>query len=325
MLTRAQNRMPSPVSALFSWGLAALIAAGLSATFAATAFAAEDTDHSTPRGLYNDGTRKLKEGKLPEAESYLQSAVATQDEKIQPPALYNLGHAHFQQGVKALKDGPSAGAVHDTANHALGSGDDALHAIDEALAQDDVREMVSAYMRGRGARKELKSAIGAVQRAMDSFGGVLSKWRRASGDFRSSHELRPTDTDGLKNADVVDRLIAKLVDLEMAMMPALSAMQDKREELRRKMQALKKKAGGGMDQKSTGAGEDDDDDDQSPKGPQQGDQDEGGPKKEGREMPLSPEDAERLLGMLRLDANRKLILGGTNETGKPIIRKGRDW
>ncbi len=278
-----------------------------------------------PAALYNDGTQKLKEGKLPEAESYLQSAVATQDEKIQPPALYNLGHAHFQQGVKALKDGPSPGAVHDTASHALDNGDAALHAIDQALAQDDVREMVSAYMRGRGARKELKSAIGAVQRAMDTFGGVLAKWRRASGDFKSSHELRPSDADALKNADVVDRCIARLVDLELPLMPGVSSMEDKREELRRKMQALKKKAGGGMDQKSMGAGDDDDDDDQSPKGPKQGDQDEGGPMKEGREIPLSPEDAERLLGMLRLDANRKLILGGTNENGKPITRKGRDW
>jgi hypothetical protein len=37
------------------------------------------------------------------------------------------------------------------------------------------------------------------------------------------------------------------------------------------------------------------------------------------------EEAERLLKMLKLDGNRKLSLGGTNDAVKPKDRKGRDW
>ena len=37
-----------------------------------------------------------------------QSALAAQDESIQPPALYNLGHVRFAAGGELLKKGPDA-------------------------------------------------------------------------------------------------------------------------------------------------------------------------------------------------------------------------
>ncbi len=72
--------------------------------------------------------------------------------------------------------------------------------------------MVAAYMRGRGARKELKAATEAVQRALKVHGAVLARWERSSGDFKSALELNNTDADARQNAEVVDRCIAKLVD-----------------------------------------------------------------------------------------------------------------
>jgi hypothetical protein len=42
-------------------------------------------------------------------------------------------------------------------------------------------------------------------------------------------------------------------------------------------------------------------------------------------MQLTREEAKRLLGLLRLDAERRLSLGGNEETAKPKDRKGRDW
>ena len=69
-------------------------------------------------------------------------------------------------------------------------------------------------MQGKGARKELKAAMAAVKKAMEAHGAVLSRWRRASGDFKSAHELRSSFEDARLNAQVVDRCIAALVDKE---------------------------------------------------------------------------------------------------------------
>src|SRR4051812_9209570 len=62
----------------------------------------EEPEIQTPRQLYNKGTQKLQEGKLREAESFLQSAVSGQNEKVQGSALYNLGHVRFKTGLEEL-------------------------------------------------------------------------------------------------------------------------------------------------------------------------------------------------------------------------------
>ena len=73
-----------------------------------------------------------------------------------------------------------------------------------------------------------------------------------------------------------------------------------------------------------GAGDDDDEDeDGKPKGPQPGEKE--GPSRDGSMQQLTLEEAERWLGMLKLDSERKLPLGGDEQTQKPKQRKGRDW
>jgi hypothetical protein len=324
MPKHAQNITFSRVPLFLAWSVAAVIALGLPGILVRNVPGADaEPEDSSPRQLYNDGTRQLRAGKLREAEALLQGAVASQDEKTQPQALYNLGHVRFQQGKQALKDAPDAGTVRAGSENAMANGDAAIKAIDDVMAGKDLQEMVGAYLRGRGARRELKGATEAVQRAMEVYGGVLAKWQRALGDFRSTHELRPSDTDALNNADVVDRSIARLVDTKRLMMSGAGQMEQKRQELGKKMKALKKMLPGDMPMKMPGAGDDDEDDDQPPKQPQPGQQEEGG-SKNGREIQLTAEEAQRLLGMLKLDTGHKLYLGGS-DPGKPQDRKGRDW
>jgi len=285
--------------------------------------AGESDTPASPQQIYNQGTQKFREGKLREAEAALQLAVVSQNEKVQIPALYNLGHVRFQEGVEELKAGPNGKASDAAAKGACENADAALQAADDALAGWDLQAIVAAYMQGRGARKELKTASEAVKRAMETYGVVLAKWQRASGDFKSAHELRPADSDAQANAEVVDRSIAKLVDTQRLMMQSSECTKKNREALRQKMGELKKRLPKELKQQcEKGEEEEDEDEDKPPKEPKPGMQE---PKpREGREKLLTPEEAARLLEMLRLDANRKLPLG-MNDTAQPKDRKRRDW
>ena len=286
--------------------------------------AADDADHpATPLKLYNDGTQKLREGKLQEAEACLQGAVASQNEKVQPVALYNLGEVRFRQGVEEKKKGPSPARTAEVASTAAETGSDAIKTVDQALASEDMQAMIGAYLQGRGARRELKAATAAVKHAMETSGNVLEKWRRAAGDFKGSYELFPSDTDGKTNAEVVDRCIAKLVDQQQMMMQMMMGLGAQRSELAAKMAQLKKKLpGGGGDQLKGKGGDDDEDEDGTPKKPMEGEEKPG--TKDGKEMQLTLEEAARMLDSLKLDGNRKLPMG-IKELGKPEDRKGRDW
>jgi hypothetical protein len=288
------------------------------------ACAADDGRPASARQLYNDGTKKLGEGKLQEAESCLQSAIASQDEIIQPPALYNLGEVRFKEGIEEFKKGPNAQAVAANSRQAVDSGDGAIRAADQAMAGDDLQVIVSAYLRGKGARRELKAASEAVKHAMETYGGVLAHWQRSSGDFKSTFELAPSDTDAKTNADVVDRSIAQLVDLQQMLKQAQGELAKKRAELNKKLAGLKGRMPDNQGEKFDGKGEDDDDEDEDKpsKQPAPGQQ-EPSPKN-GKEMELSPDEAARLLDMLKLDGNRKLPLG-TNDLAKPKAHRGRDW
>ena len=55
------------------------------------------------REFFNAGTRRLREGKLREAESFFQSALSHQEVRWQAPTLHNLGHVRYQQGAEELK------------------------------------------------------------------------------------------------------------------------------------------------------------------------------------------------------------------------------
>jgi hypothetical protein len=293
---------------------------------ASSASGEPDKISSSPRQLYNDGTQRLRDGKFQEAEACLQGAVASQESRVQGPALYNLGETRFSQGVQDLKKSPNPKAMSEVSQHASDNATGAIQAVDKALASEDLQAMVDAYYRGRGARKELKDAITAVKAAMESYGGVLAKWQRASGDFKSDYELVPSDNDAKINADLVDQHIARLIDTHHMMMQMMDGMSKQRSELGKKLKDLKKKMPGAEgDKLKGGPGDDDDDDDNGKKPPEPKDgMEEPGPKN-GQQMVLSYEEAARLLDMLKLDANRKLPLGGTNGTATPKDRKGRDW
>src|SRR5664280_984259 len=87
---------------------------------------------TTPREFYNAGARQLSAGKLREAEASLETALASQNQRLQPPALYNLGLVRFGQGVEQLKKGPAAKPTADRAKAIAQQADAALHQADEA-------------------------------------------------------------------------------------------------------------------------------------------------------------------------------------------------
>ena len=305
-------------------GLAAVLT-GLPGAAALGADAEADQPKSA-RELYNEGTQKLREGKLSEAELNLQDAVARQDGRVQPEALFNLGDARFVDGKKELEDGPEPAPLRDASTRASESAQAALRAADEALAGQDLQPIVEAYLRGRGARRDLKGALDAVKRAMEIYNSALTKWRRAAGDFKSAAELQPTNRDAQVNGDLADRYIARLVDQVRLMAALRDGMGQQRQKLRQRMTKLKEKMPSETGQKM--AGDDGDDDegdggDTQPKELKSGQEE--GPVKTGSQMQLTREEAKRLLGLLRLDAERRLLLGGSEETAKPKDRKGRDW
>ncbi len=275
---------------------------------------------SNPREFYNTGTRQLKDGKLREAEASLESALASQNERLQPPALYNLGLVRFRQGLEQLKKGPSANPTTARGQGATREADAAIRQANDALSSNDVQKMVAAYMRGRGVRKDLKGATEAVKRALQTFGAVLTKWERASGDFKSANELNRADADARQNSEVLDRLIAKLVDTVQLMQQCLNGMCDKNQQLGEAMKKLKGRIPA-ADMPPGAAGDDDEDDDQ-PLGPQPGQEE--GPGKSGREMVMTPEQASWLLDSYKLDSERRLPMGQGPEA-EPKDRSRPPW
>jgi tetratricopeptide (TPR) repeat protein len=275
---------------------------------------------ASPREFFNAGTRTLATGKLKEAEALLETALSSQVEPIQPAALYNLGHVRFNQGLEELKKGPSAKPALAKGKDAAQHADEAIQSADGALAGNRLDQMVAAYRRGRGTRKELKEAVAAVRRALQTCGAALNRWDRASGDFHGALELQPADADARQNAEIVDRCIAKLVDTLRDMQELANALGDKKQELGQKLKDLKGRLPA-EDAPPGGAGEDDEDDDQ-PKGPQPGQEE--GPGKEGEETSMSPEQAGWLLDGFKLDGERRLPMG-QGEEAEPKNRNRPTW
>lgn len=276
----------------------------------------------TPRDFYNLGTRELKAGKLREAEASLQTAVSSQEEKVQVAALYNLGHVRFKQGAEALQKAPDAGEAGVLGQAACAATDRALQMADEALNGYDLDALVAAYIHGRGVRKQIKTATEAVKKALEEHGAVLARWQRASGDFKSSFELRANE-DARFNAELVDKQIAKLVDREKMLNMAMQSCSKKKESLQGKLGEMKKRIP--KDKlKQCQNGEEDDEEEEEPKQPKPGQQEPKPQERDGRERLMSPEEAARLLQALKLDANRKLPMGFEKEA-KPKDRVGRDW
>src|SRR5438094_9176251 len=137
---RALSGLRSPLSALRP-----LSATGLRdyrTLFQIFSFLAFQVFGGTPREFFNAGAQNLGAGKLAEAETLLERALASQDERLQPAALYNLGHVRFGQGIEELKKGPSAGLAANRSRTAARQGEEAIGSAEAALADNDVGKMV---------------------------------------------------------------------------------------------------------------------------------------------------------------------------------------
>ena len=287
---------------------------------ASLAAAPEPAPPDTPREFYNAGTRQLGAGKLREAEAFLQSTLDSQNQRLQSPALYNLGIVRFGQGAEQLKKGPAAKPTLERGHSAAQQADAALRQANEALGGNDLDRMVAAYMRGRGARKELKAATEAVRRALQAHGAVLTRWERASGDFKSAAELNSADADARHNSEVLDRCIAKLVDSLREMQQCLNGMCDKGKQLGEAMKQLKGRIP--APNMPPGAAGDDEEEEDQPFGPKPGQEE--GPSKDGKEMTLSPEQAGWLLDAYKLDSERRLPMG-QGPQAEPKDRSRPTW
>jgi tetratricopeptide (TPR) repeat protein len=274
----------------------------------------------TPREFFNSGTRRIAEGKLTEAEADLETALRAQIESLQPPTLYNLGEVRYQQGIIALKKMAQGGASPAVGKAVLDQGSQAISQADQALIANELQQMVAAYVRGRGARKDLRTAKAAVEEALKTHGAVLSKWQRALGDFHGALEYNQKDEDARHNAEVVDRSIARLIDSIRKLQQMANQMGNQKQELGEKLKQLKGRIP--APNMPPGTGEEEEDEEETPNGIKP-DQKEG-PSREGKEMSLSPEQAGWLLDSFKLDSQRRLPMGFGNE-GKPKDRNGPTW
>src|SRR5258708_3373025 len=266
---------------------------------------------STPREVFNAGTQKLREGKLREAETLLETALASQNQRLQAPALYNLGHVRFSQGIEQLKKTGPAGQAASAGKRASDQADQAISQADQALAGDDLGKLTAAYVRGRGVRKELRAVTEAVRRALEVHGVALAKWERAEGDFKSDLELNPSDTDAQHDAEVVDPSIAKLVDSIHEMQKTCSSCCSKCHRLGQVLKQLKGRIPPPLN--PPGAPGKKYEAQNSPLGPLPDKQE--AASRDGEEMRLTPEQAGWLLEGFRLDSERRLpmTLGGPAE------------
>jgi hypothetical protein len=140
------------------------------------------------------------------------------------------------------------------------------------------------------------------------------------GDFRSAVELDASDSAAARNADVVDRSIAKLVDSLRELQQSASAAGDKNRELGDKLKQLKGRIPA-PNMPPGGAGDEEEDED-FPFGPEPGQKE--GPSREGQEMSLSPEQAGWLLEGFQLDSDRRLPMSWGDEA-KPRDRNRPTW
>ena len=279
----------------------------------------------TARAFYNAAAKKLRAGKWDDAEALLETSLAKQDEGVQPVALFNLGDVRFAQGREELKKSPAGAAQRSRAATTAGAG--AVQQAVDALAANDVPQMVEAYLAGQGVRKDMRAAAKAVQRALEEHGKTLLKWRRALGDFQSAAELSPADTNATHNAEVVEQAIAKLVDSLREMQQATANLGGKQAELNGLLKQLKGKipapnmppgASGGKDEE-----EGDDGEKPAPEslsGQEESDQDGGGQE---MNLQISPEQAGQLMNGLMPDG--KQLPMGQGELGEPKNRGGRIW
>jgi len=251
------------------------------------------------------------------------SALAAQDESVQPLTLFNLGHTRFGEGVELLKKGPDAQKVSARGNAALAAGGHAISAAESALAENALDKMIAAYLEGRGARRELNAAEKAVQSAMETYGKTLLKWQRAADDFKGAAELNPADTNAQHNAEIVERIIARLVDEINKMQQMMGAMGKQKQDLGKMLRKLKGQIPA-PDAPPGANGEDGDEDDGISPDSLAGQKENAARAGDQMQVPLSPDQAGQILDGLSIDGSRRLPMGD-KQGAPPADRKGRNW
>jgi hypothetical protein len=301
-------------------------ALGLALTLGLQALAGDTTNvvaPATARDFYNAGTRLFAAKKFADAEKMFQASLAAQDDRLQPVALYNVGHTRFASGLERLKQGPDAQTVAAQGSAALAAGEQAIHQSESALAQNNLNQMSAAYIEGRGARHELRAAEKAVSAAMEKYGKTLEQWLRAADDFKGAAELNPGDTNAAYNAEIVERGIAKLVDSVRQMQAMMGMLGQQKQDLGKLLSKLK----GSIPAADAppGPGGEDDDEDQGLKPEDLTDKKENAARPgDQMQIPLSPDQASQMLSGLSLDGTKRLEM--SDKEGKPQKdRKGRNW
>ncbi len=276
----------------------------------------------TARDFYNAGTALLAAKKFAGAEQMFESALAAQDERVQSPALYNLGHARFADGLERLKQGPDAQRAAAQGDAALAAGAHAIPSLEAALTETNLSRMVAAYLEGRGARRQLREAEKAVQTALETFGYTLRQWQGAVEDFKSAAELNPADANAARNAQLVERAIARLVDSLQTMQQMAGQMGGQKQQLDQLLGKLR----GRIPAADAPPGDRGFDDDENPQPESLAGQRETAPREGGRErrVPLSPDVARQILDGLSVDGARRLPM--SDQPGPPPgSRIGRNW
>lgn len=325
--TMTQNRKPQ--AAVAALGLVLLLAAPALANTTTNALTNSVSAGKPPvlesaRDYYNVGAQRLTAGKLVEAEAMFQGALMRQDDALQARALYNLGHVRFELGREELKKAPPSQPAKDRSERAADRTQAAIQTAEAALEGNNVQQMVTAYMNGRGAKKEIRGAYDAVYKALEVHKKTLEKWHRSLGDFRGTAELNTADTNAVYNAELVEKAIAKLVDsLRQEQMLAMKCSG-----AGAKLDGLMKQLKGKIpkEQMPPGAeGEGEEEDLGEPKLEELAGMKEKGSKDgEKMETSLSPEEANNILDGFKLGGNRRLPIGKDGEAA-PRDRKLRDW
>jgi hypothetical protein len=300
-----------------SWAIAA---AAVALSLGATA-PVDRVEPISARDFFNLGATQLGAGKFREAETHLETTLTRQDPRWQAPALYNLGHVRFALGQEELKKGPPGKPTALQGRQAAVSAMGASAQADQALASNQLDQLIAAYTRGRGARRELKAATDAVRRALKAHEATLLRWQRSAADFRGAGELAPAaNPDPGYNARVVDEEIAKLIDSLKDLQQTAQMMQQAGEDLKQKMRQMKGKIP--EPNMPPGAAGDEEEEEDQPQGPPPGAEE--SPSHEGEEMQLAPEQAAWMLETFKLDADRRLPMG-QNEEAPPRERNRPTW
>lgn len=275
----------------------------------------------TARDFYNAGTELLAAQKFTDAEQMFISALASQDARLQPPALYNLGHARFDDGLAALKKGPSSQSIEAQGGDADLNASSAIQQGQAALQGNDLSKLIAAYLDGHGARRDLIDVEATVRQAIQTYGDTLRKWQQADDDFKSAAELNPRDANAARNAEIVEQYIARLVD-------SLRRMQELAAKLGRQHKQLNdilKQIGGRIPKPNLppGAPGDKDEDDglqpESLRGMEEGATRMGNAIGE----PLSREEAAQILNGIPLDAAKRLVIESKTARNRP--NSGLTW